>query len=459
MPSAVSIRMCRLIGAKPLAASIWSSSVATNSTSAGRAHLGDQDRVQLCAGPLDHLDDVAVAPVRVEAVDAHGDGAGRPVLLVQRGDHVLAGLLLVVRRDGVLEVEEDDVGAQRRRLLERAGVAAGHRQLAAVQAIAHRHQPLPAVTAERGGVSTESNACQQPVGGLAVSVGAHHADPPDVGRVRSQPAADLDVVLAQQPALDLLAVDALGHAHGGQLRELQLRVGKQLVAALAQPGLKVRAGVQVALPAGLEALLERQSQPLVECVVLDVGGGVVVGGGPLDPVAGELLEVEAERHRRRSRGDPLHRPRRERDRRDAGRRAQALLAARVAVVDAPALGLELDAAERGDAVGHQQRVAVAQLRGQLRQRVGDAGRRLGVHDGDQPRLGMPLRAPRGSGRSTPPGRTARAPRSRSRPGGGRSRSCGCRRSRSFRRWRCRRARPARRGRPPCRTCRWRRGRS
>jgi hypothetical protein len=35
----------------------------------------------------------------------------------------------------------------------------------------------------------------------------------------------------------------------------------------------------------VEALLERQTQALVECVVLNVGGGVVVGGGALDPVA------------------------------------------------------------------------------------------------------------------------------------------------------------------------------
>ena len=180
MPSAVSIRMCRLIGSRPCAASIWSSSVATNRTSAGRAHLRDQDRVQARAGPLDHLDDVAVAPVGVEPVDPHRHAAGRPVLLVQRRDHVLAGLLLVVRRDGVLEVEEHHVGAQPRRLLHRPRVAAGHRQLAAVQPIAHRHQALPADTPARGRSSTASNASSSAVGGLGVGVGAHHADPPDV---------------------------------------------------------------------------------------------------------------------------------------------------------------------------------------------------------------------------------------------------------------------------------------
>ena len=98
-----------------------------------RAHLGDQDRVQPCAGPFDHLDDVAVAPVRVEPVDADGDGARRPVLPVQGGDHVLAGLFLVVRRDRVLEVEEDHVRSQRGRLLQGAGVAARHRKLAAMR--------------------------------------------------------------------------------------------------------------------------------------------------------------------------------------------------------------------------------------------------------------------------------------------------------------------------------------
>ena len=50
-------------------------------------------------------------------------------------------LLLVVRGDGVLEVEHDDVGAQLRRLLEHPPVAARHGELGAVEAGWSRHGP------------------------------------------------------------------------------------------------------------------------------------------------------------------------------------------------------------------------------------------------------------------------------------------------------------------------------
>ena len=76
------------------------------------ADLRDEDGVELGAGLLHDVDDVAVHVVRVEAVDAHRDGlAGAlPVDVVQRLDDVLARLLLVGRRDRVLAVEEDVVG-------------------------------------------------------------------------------------------------------------------------------------------------------------------------------------------------------------------------------------------------------------------------------------------------------------------------------------------------------------
>ena len=58
----------------------------------------------------------------------------RPVQLVQRLDDVDARLRLVVGRDGVLEVEHHDVGAELGRLLEHPDVAAGDGQFAAVKA-------------------------------------------------------------------------------------------------------------------------------------------------------------------------------------------------------------------------------------------------------------------------------------------------------------------------------------
>ena len=52
----------------------------------------------------------------------------------QRLDDVLARLRLVVGGDGVLEVEEDDVGGGFRGLFKQLRLAAGDRQLAAVEA-------------------------------------------------------------------------------------------------------------------------------------------------------------------------------------------------------------------------------------------------------------------------------------------------------------------------------------
>ena len=70
------------------------------------------------AALLDHVDDVAVHEVGVEAVDAHRHHLVAPVDVAQGLDDVLARLRLVVRRDGVLEVEEDDVGRRLGGLLE-----------------------------------------------------------------------------------------------------------------------------------------------------------------------------------------------------------------------------------------------------------------------------------------------------------------------------------------------------
>jgi hypothetical protein len=56
--------------------------------------------------------------VRVETVDADHHGLVAPVDFVEALDDVLARLLLVVGRDGILEVEEDDVGRALGRLLE-----------------------------------------------------------------------------------------------------------------------------------------------------------------------------------------------------------------------------------------------------------------------------------------------------------------------------------------------------
>ena len=168
------------------------------------------------------------------------------------------------------------------------------------------------------------------------------------------------------------------------------RVGDELEPAGAQRGLQVGAGGGVPCPARLEPLLEHQPQRLVQRVDGQDRRRVVVDGGAIDPVAAQQLEVEAERHRGAALADPAPGARRDRDGRHAGRRGEALLRAAVGVVDAPAADVERDPAERGDAVGEQQHVVAEQRGPELLQRVQRARRRLGVDDGDEPRVRVPV---------------------------------------------------------------------
>ena len=103
----------------------------------GNADLGDEDRVELGAGLLADVDDVAIHVVRVEAVDAHRDAlAGAlPVEIVQRLDDVLAGLLLFRRRDGVFAVEEHVVGGALEGALDHGRVGARNREVRTLQAL------------------------------------------------------------------------------------------------------------------------------------------------------------------------------------------------------------------------------------------------------------------------------------------------------------------------------------
>ena len=94
---------------------------------AGRAGLRDDEHVERVAGAGDDLDDVAVAPRRVEAVDPHRPHGAAPVELGQGGRPRWPGAdSLADGRAGVLEVEEHEVGACLRRLLAHL-LAAGRR--------------------------------------------------------------------------------------------------------------------------------------------------------------------------------------------------------------------------------------------------------------------------------------------------------------------------------------------
>ena len=115
--------------------------------------------------------------------------------------------------------------------------------------------------------------------------------------------------------------------------------------------------------------------------------GVVVPARGTD-VVGEQPEVEIPTLRWRAAGaDALDSTRREAHGREPGRHAETLLRARIHGVDAPAVDVDGDAAERRDGVDQQQRVGLLEL-GERRDLVLDAGRRLGVHDREYARVRM-----------------------------------------------------------------------
>ena len=135
MPSAVSMissKPTRFL--RPFAVSTWVHEHVDGIDVRRGAHLRDHDEVEPVGGLLQHVHHVAVHVMGVEAVDAHRQRLAAPVDVADRLDDVLAGLVLVVRRHGVLEVEEDHVGRRLRRLLEHLRLAAGNRQFAAVEA-------------------------------------------------------------------------------------------------------------------------------------------------------------------------------------------------------------------------------------------------------------------------------------------------------------------------------------
>ena len=119
------------------------------------ADLRDEHDVQLVPGLLHDVHDVAIHVVRVDAVDAHRDrlAASLPIVLEQSRDDVFPGLLLVGRRDGVLEVEKDIVRFAVERLLEQRRLRAGNRELAPLESWMRRlvAGEAHARTAARGG--------------------------------------------------------------------------------------------------------------------------------------------------------------------------------------------------------------------------------------------------------------------------------------------------------------------
>src|SRR5438309_8834528 len=142
---------------------------------------------------LHHVHDVAIHVMRVDGVDADADrlAALPPGVLQQARDHVLAGLLLVGWRDGVLEVEEHVVGFALQRLAEQGGVRAGDRELAALQpgrgrVVAGEAHAL--ATLRGRGVLAPGWDCASGVTGAAVRAGSGAAVRPQWSGAAAAPA-------------------------------------------------------------------------------------------------------------------------------------------------------------------------------------------------------------------------------------------------------------------------------
>ncbi len=97
------------------------------------ADLRNPDQFEAPAGRLEQVDDVPV-PVRgVRPVDAHRNGAPAPVDVVEGGEDVVPGPLLVIRSHGASRVREDEVRSGPRRLFEGFRPTSGNGPFAAVQ--------------------------------------------------------------------------------------------------------------------------------------------------------------------------------------------------------------------------------------------------------------------------------------------------------------------------------------
>ena len=97
------------------------------------ASLGDQDHVEARTG-LDDIDDIAIHVMGIETVDADHHGLRAPVDVVQRGDDILAGLLLVVGSDGILDIEKNNVRRRLGGFFEQSRIRPRDREFGAMQA-------------------------------------------------------------------------------------------------------------------------------------------------------------------------------------------------------------------------------------------------------------------------------------------------------------------------------------
>ncbi|TPV97932.1 MAG: hypothetical protein USCAAHI_02641 [Beijerinckiaceae bacterium] len=97
------------------------------------AGFGDQDHVEARTG-LDDIDNIPIHVMGIETVDADHHGLRAPVDVVQGGNDILAGLLLVVGGNGVLDIEKNNVRVGLGRFFEQSGIRSWDREFGAMQA-------------------------------------------------------------------------------------------------------------------------------------------------------------------------------------------------------------------------------------------------------------------------------------------------------------------------------------
>ena len=95
----------------------------------GRSSLGDNDHVERFPGSRHDFNDVAVTPRRVETVDPDRSDSVAPIAAGQGPDGDAAGRFLHGWCTGIFEIEKDQIGTGRRRLLTHLLAAGRRRQL------------------------------------------------------------------------------------------------------------------------------------------------------------------------------------------------------------------------------------------------------------------------------------------------------------------------------------------
>ena len=101
-----------------------------------RAHrLGQHDGIDILARTLDDRDDVLVAPLRADIIDADTAHLPAPIEAIERLDDGLAGTRLGGRGDRIFKIAKDMIGGRLRRLDHHLLAAAGNGELRAAQAL------------------------------------------------------------------------------------------------------------------------------------------------------------------------------------------------------------------------------------------------------------------------------------------------------------------------------------